>query len=219
MKRLTVWLSVLVATVMFSGCAGHRYAGYSSCDSLGCATPIASSCDSCDGAGCGACGIALNPLQHLHNLRCGDGCGEVYWGEWLSDPPDCVDPCDDCGFFNGQSFGQCRTRGLWKGIHHLWGHRIGDSCGCSDCTTAGHEVIYSEEIEQVTPANSNSSPQKLRPPTVPPESDGRTVSILNAVPKRVSHPTTRSASTASTSTASASKVYYSRSPLTARPGR
>lgn len=26
--------------------------------------------------------------------HCANGCGEYYHGEWISDPPDCCDPCD-----------------------------------------------------------------------------------------------------------------------------
>jgi hypothetical protein len=28
-------------------------------------------------------------------------CGELYWNEWFSHPPDCCDPCDRCARFNG----------------------------------------------------------------------------------------------------------------------
>lgn len=27
---------------------------------------------------------------------CHEGCSEVYWCEWINDPPDCCDPCDQC---------------------------------------------------------------------------------------------------------------------------
>src|SRR6187455_826331 len=30
------------------------------------------------------------------NRICGKGCGDLYVGEWVSDPPDCCDPCDQC---------------------------------------------------------------------------------------------------------------------------
>ena len=28
-------------------------------------------------------------------------CGECYWSEWFSDPPQCCDPCSRCGRFTG----------------------------------------------------------------------------------------------------------------------
>jgi hypothetical protein len=31
----------------------------------------------------------------------GGGCGEVYYGDWSSDPPDCCDPCDRLGNYTG----------------------------------------------------------------------------------------------------------------------
>lgn len=34
-------------------------------------------------------------------------CGECYWHEWFSDPPDCCDPCNRCGRFVGGGCGSC----------------------------------------------------------------------------------------------------------------
>lgn len=69
-------------------------------------------CDPC----APACGpdpcLPCGPLTCLANLFrvpswCGDGCGEMYWGDFHGDPPDCCDPCDRCGNFTGggSSFG------------------------------------------------------------------------------------------------------------------
>jgi hypothetical protein len=56
-------------------------------------------CDSC--AAPSDCGL----FSHCRwQKTCGRGCSDVYWGEWVSDPPDCCDPCDQC-------FGQ------WTGPH------------------------------------------------------------------------------------------------------
>ena len=49
-------------------------------------------------ASCCGKGGAARPrlLSKLHNyFWCANGCGEVYVGEWISDPPDCCDPCDE----------------------------------------------------------------------------------------------------------------------------
>jgi hypothetical protein len=73
----------------------------------------------------------------LHHAACSGGCGEVYWGEWVSDPPDCCDPCNDCGHFTG---GQCchprPLQRLWWGLH---GYKLNDPCGCggAGCGTCG----------------------------------------------------------------------------------
>ena len=32
---------------------------------------------------------------------CGSQCGELYWNEWVSIPPQCSDPCDECGNYIG----------------------------------------------------------------------------------------------------------------------
>ncbi|MEX2113034.1 MAG: hypothetical protein WD845_07595 [Pirellulales bacterium] len=32
---------------------------------------------------------------------CGPSCGEKYWHEWFSLPPECCDPCDECGGYIG----------------------------------------------------------------------------------------------------------------------
>ena len=91
------------------------------------------SCGSCSshGSPCGGCGL-------LNFLRCRmtscKGCGEMYYGEWMSDPPDCCDPCDACtGDFTGHS--GCCGPGLlgrfWLGLSG--GRNCGGACGCGDC--------------------------------------------------------------------------------------
>ncbi len=58
----------------------------------------------CKGGCQGPCRCGL--LSAIHG--CGGGCGEVYWGEWLNDPPDCCDPCGECyGVYTGPRNG-CR---------------------------------------------------------------------------------------------------------------
>jgi hypothetical protein len=66
-----------------------------------------SECGPSAGQSCASCGGCRGPFALFpglgHCLSCGKGCGEVYIGEWASDPPDCCDPCDKC---NGQFVGQ-----------------------------------------------------------------------------------------------------------------
>jgi len=67
------------------------------------------SCDPCEERCCTQtchdrtyCG-PLTPLFALFNRDCwcGKGCGERYYGDFYSDPPDFRDPCDRCGNYTG----------------------------------------------------------------------------------------------------------------------
>jgi hypothetical protein len=50
--------------------------------------------------GCGGLSGLMLPLLSTR-LACGSGCGDVYWGEWLCDPPECCDACNDDGCWAG----------------------------------------------------------------------------------------------------------------------
>ncbi len=70
------------------------------CDT-GCARPCGEPC----APACGRCWYR-GPVSCLFALfrPCtwrGCGCGERYWGDFYSDPPDCWDPCDCHGNYNG----------------------------------------------------------------------------------------------------------------------
>lgn len=100
------------------------------------------SCADC----CGECGI----LPFLWRRKtCGKGCGEIYLGEWISDPPDCCDPCDNCGNWIGHQ-GYCRLGPAQRVLAALHGYRYcpppncGPVCGplcqkpaCGSCGTCG----------------------------------------------------------------------------------
>jgi hypothetical protein len=45
-------------------------------------------------AGCCCC---CGPIAE--RTWCGCQCGEVWWHEWFSHPPDCCEPCNNCGRF------------------------------------------------------------------------------------------------------------------------
>ncbi|HEY2413761.1 MAG TPA: hypothetical protein VGI40_16035 [Pirellulaceae bacterium] len=73
------------------------------------------SCTSCAGYGnhgCQTCGIFGNGglFPGLGScMSCGKGCSDIYIHEWISDPPDCCDPCDQCqGQFTGPHGYCCR---------------------------------------------------------------------------------------------------------------
>ena len=99
-----------------------------------------------DDTQCGTCcrtvGCGGGIKQWLHNkgTHC-RGCGDIYWGEWISDPPDCCDPCDQCGSFTGA--GVCCDAGCGSGIfcrlaNLFRGHRYCPGpCGCVDCGGIG----------------------------------------------------------------------------------
>jgi hypothetical protein len=41
-----------------------------------------------------------------HHWMCSQ-CGETYYSEWFNDPPDCCDPCDNCGHYVGRRCTNC----------------------------------------------------------------------------------------------------------------
>ncbi|MDX1945420.1 MAG: hypothetical protein SFU86_08425 [Pirellulaceae bacterium] len=113
----------------------------------------------CDSCACpGDCGI-LPALRR--GMSCGRGCGETYWGEWFSDPPDCCDPCDKChgewtgphGFCNlgpaqrllaaVHGFTYCPSPcGPCCGICHKPDCGGCGTCGSGGCATCGHGGGY-----------------------------------------------------------------------------
>lgn len=120
--------------------------------------PILGSCDAC-----GVCGGACEghtPAQHLkHMLTCASGCGEIYWGEWISDPPDDCDPCDDWGNWVGPTdcCGTSCLDSLASSWCNLFGYRNGGgkggkgkggcgTCGgkggCDSCDAGGLSAPY-----------------------------------------------------------------------------
>ncbi len=114
----------------------NKYEGSACCDAW---DPVLGSCSAC-----GVCGgncEGHTPAQHLkHKLTCASGCGELYWGEWISDPPDRCDPCDNWGNWTGPT-GCCEPTCLEKvaaGWHSLFGGHGGKGKGgCSSCGGKG----------------------------------------------------------------------------------
>lgn len=102
----------------------------------------------CKTVGCGG-GIK----GWLRNQATGcKGCGDIYYGEWISDPPDCCDPCDNCGGFSGSGGTCCKTSCLDRlsrifngyrycggdcggscGLPQIFGCRICGGAGCDSC--------------------------------------------------------------------------------------
>jgi len=117
-------------------------------------------CDSC------ACPSDCGLFSFCHwNKTCGKGCGEVYWGEWVSDPPDCCDPCDQCfGQWTGPH-GYCQLGPLQHLLAALHGYKYcprpccGEWCGgccgrrggagCAAC--GGGEHLMQGSVMPATP--------------------------------------------------------------------
>ncbi len=72
------------------------------------------------------------PLGHIyrlfHPMYWQGGCGEMYWGDYFGDRPDCCDPCD--------------RMGQWAERPRLYGNSDcgNDGCGCGCSEPAGCET-------------------------------------------------------------------------------
>jgi hypothetical protein len=98
------------------------------------------------GGGCGSSAHAPLFSKLSHYFWCADGCGEIYVGEWVSDPPDCCDPCDDYfGCYTGPNdccCQKCYDPWLWilklkhKHCAPAWHEHGIPTSGCHflDCT-------------------------------------------------------------------------------------
>lgn len=74
------------------------------CGSGSCCPSCGKCCDEC----CCQRNFCFHPLRWIGSLFycgtwCGPCCGSTYWGEGISDPPDCHDPCNRNGHWTGRS--------------------------------------------------------------------------------------------------------------------
>ena len=126
------------------------------CGSCSGGAQFPATCGTCTTGNCGGLSGLVAPLLSTR-LACGSGCGGVYWNEWVSDPPVCCDPCDDCGCWVGPRCDTCAgssceaaiRRGplgivgaAWHGVTGavgtvlhtgLYGYRT-VGCGCAECS-------------------------------------------------------------------------------------
>lgn len=123
----------------------------------------------CKGGCEGPCRCGL--LSAFHG--CGTGCGEVYWGEWLHDPPDCCDPCCECyGVYTGPR-DDCRRviidpllwlfavkhkhcRAPWEGAPCSYGYDCDGGCGCGGCQGGGYGGFAAEAYQPYGDYRCNS---------------------------------------------------------------
>lgn len=112
------------------------------CDPCGC-DPCG-----CDPCSCGRCWYR-GPLSCVFafftpRFWCGPNCGERYWGDFYSDPPNCQDPCDCHGNFVGHGY---RESGYPVDEYH--------EGGCPHC---GHSAnLIQEGDARPIPAGSTTS--------------------------------------------------------------
>ncbi len=154
------WLSVLglltALSAVGSGCAPYHMGCHGvragvMCDPTyctdGCGTmPTAryqgacgcGECDPCDP--CSPCYYGeyspFGPLAAVFRIFrpitwMGPACGEQYWGDYMSYPPDCCDPCDCHGNYTGMHVNDCPRRGDCQAC----GTCMETACasGCTDC--------------------------------------------------------------------------------------
>jgi len=122
---------VALTLILVSGChcIERTYSPVACCDSW---DPVLGSCQEC-----GLCGgdcEGHTPCSYLkHQLTCSSGCGEIYWGEWLNDPPADCDPCNNCGQWVGPQ--SCGPNCLQKLASWVFGGSCGGCTkGCNACS-------------------------------------------------------------------------------------
>ena len=130
--------------------------------------PVLGSCDSC--GMCGGTCDGHTPSSYVgHQLVCASGCGEVYWGPWLSDPPDECDPCDDCGHWVGE--GCCPPKLRHRLLAGLHGAQHCSTCGgkgCKSCGKGSDAVWHDGTIMGGERISSETEAEDVLPPTPEP---------------------------------------------------
>ena len=197
--RFATLLIGVIATAMASGCAtmgpyGSRLNSYPA----GCETNCGD-CNNCSGEYGFGTHLPRGPLEAMHiwrtNLFHGNGCGEVYRGEWMSTPPAVNDPCcntgcGDCSPTYGQHYGHHFQPGLILG--HLYGKRLCGQCGLShlgigcaqpggcyesDCGCQGEIINQGEYIEPTSTARMAVGMTPKRAATPSPARSVRTAPV------------------------------------------
>lgn len=154
------------------GCGGCASPGCGACEAPACTTcaapactscaaptPAACSCetacDTCDRSCGGTCASPCGPLTWLFNVLnagcyCGDGCGEMWWGDFHGAPPECCEPCNRMGEWTGQPGG---------GVPMSTG-------GCSSCG-GGSSIDYTFQNQPRVLAGSTPKANHIRQAATP----------------------------------------------------
>ena len=155
--RPTIWLALgLTATVCLAGCAPLAKTKGGKGGGLIMPPRFEGTCheekwDPILGTtqACGVCGgdcVGHTPATYLKQvLTCGGGCGEIYWGPWISEPPSGCDPCDDHGNWMGpQDCGPSFATRFVHSASNLFGGRDADDHagkGCTSCVDGKGAVV------------------------------------------------------------------------------
>lgn len=127
-------------------------------------------CDRCEGGSevtwRGTRGMPL--LDRLKSqFVCGDGCGEVYIGEWISTPPT-PDPCDTCGNFTGDCnhlMYRPHRQPVRNALRLASGVRYA-AFGCGGCGEEGCDLC-DESIEEYQDSIVPYAPEFISPMAAP----------------------------------------------------
>jgi hypothetical protein len=112
----------------------------------------------------GCCGTPWGGCWPCGKNWCESSCGEVFWSEWFSIPPECCDQCDDCGYFTGK-----------KRPDNLYSHGNDYHGWCEKRQAHGmHYTDYAEPIpagrvSEPTPAPAPSQGEPYSPSEAAPE--------------------------------------------------
>jgi len=144
LQRLNLLLVIVVAMAS-AGCCCHERRVWQcddgQCPGQGLLSGRFDGCSEC--SECNQCGQPISECQCgfctrlKRRLTCGEGCGEMYWGDWISDPPA---PCDPCDEYSGQFIGpRCcpPKRTMLFGGRYCDGGCPSGNCQCEPGMTPG----------------------------------------------------------------------------------
>jgi len=161
---MTRWLSLLLPALYVLpgvGCASYYYGGHPGHSLHGMHGIHGMACSECGEMGCTDHGpVPQNPLEHITHVGRGlsIGCGDMYYGEWRSYPPD----CDTCNSAGGHPLG------FLAGAANLWGHRDHEvHGGCSSCAM-GSVIMDGYEEEMGTSVEVEEGESIMVPTPMPP---------------------------------------------------
>jgi len=124
-----------------------------------CCDPCCDPCyDPCYDPCCGARGLLGWLFRPLAWSCCDTSCGEIYWGDFHGDPPDCCDPCDDCGNWTGRG---CAAGVCAGGGDGNWVARDGAPHQAPRIISQTEHVV--EPASPSKPTLAPQAPQTLRP--------------------------------------------------------
>lgn len=201
-SRWAIW--ICASALLASGCCCQDMCG-SGCGPAGCGRgslfcrPYEQRMAESNDSECGTCSKPVGCCNGgikgwLHNRATGcQGCSDVYWGEWISDPPDCCDPCDGCGGFTGSGGTCCKPNCLARIARLFHGYRnCPDDCGscrilprlgcnlcggagCDSCGDEGYDEIDGQVIHQGGAPHGNVLDENWDPAPSPKPTPGKPI--------------------------------------------